>query len=64
VFDPEVGSLLDKSLTIRLENVDAELALETILRSNGLRLTTPRTTWKRAKDVGEWPSDIVGVTKK
>ena len=65
VFDPEVEPLLDTSLSIRLENLTAEAALEVILSTNNLRLVkTPGTTWKRRKDTGAWPGDVVGITKK
>jgi len=65
VFDPEVEPLLDRSLSIRLENVTAAAALEAILSTNNLRLVkTPGTTWKRREDVGEFPGDVVGITLK
>jgi len=65
VFDPEVASLLDSSLTIRLENLTAEAALEAILSTNNLRLVkTPGITWKRREDTAEWPGDVVGITRK
>ena len=65
VFDPELASLLDSSITIRLENLTAEAALEAILSTNNLRLVkTPGTTWKRREDTAEWPGDVVGITRK
>jgi hypothetical protein len=70
VFDPEIAPRLDRldrslTLTISLENQSAEDALRAILSTNGLRLLrTPGQTWKRSKDVGPWPGDVVGVTKK
>ena len=65
VFDPEVVPLLDTSLSIRLENLTAEAALGAILSTNNLRLVkTPATTWKRREGWGEWPGDVVGISKK
>jgi len=70
VFDPEVAPRLDHldsslTLSIRLENLTAEEALRTILNTNNLRLVnTPGTTWKRSEDVGQWPGDVVSITKK
>ena len=65
VFDPEIEPLLESSLSIRLENLTAEAALAAILSTNNLRLVkTPGTTWKRREDWGEWPGDVVGISKK
>jgi RNA polymerase sigma factor (sigma-70 family) len=70
LFDPEAEPRLDHldtslTLSIRLESVTAEDALRAILSTNGLRLVnTPKATWARSKDVGAWPGDVVGVTKK
>ena len=65
VFDPEVVPRLDISLSIRLENLTAEAALGAILSTNNLRLVkTPGSTWKRREGWGEWPGDVVGVSKK
>ena len=65
MFDPEVRPRLGSSLSIRLENLTAEAALEAILSTNNLRLVkTPETTWKRREDTGVWPGDDVGITKK
>jgi hypothetical protein len=65
VFDPEVEPLVNRSLSIRLENLTAEAALQAILNTNNLRLVkTPGTTWKRREDWGEWPGDVVGITMK
>jgi len=58
---------LDSSLTltIRLENLTAEAALEAILSTNNLRLVkTPEPSWKRSEDIGRWPGDVVGITRK
>jgi len=66
VFDPEVVPLLDGSLSIRLENLTAEAALEAILSTNNLRLVKkPEPTWKKNPDSTTWlPGDVVGITKK
>ena len=65
VFDPQVEPLLDSSLSIRLENLTAQAALEAILSTNNLRLVkTPGTTWKRRDNTAEWPGDVVGITRK
>jgi len=66
VFDPEVAPVLDSSLSIRLENLTAEAALEAILSTNNLRLVkTPGPTWKRLNDDGTWmPGGLVGITRK
>jgi len=66
VFDPEVRPRLGSSLSIRLENLTAEAALEAILSTNNLRLVkTPEPTWKRFEDRAVWlPGGVVGITKK
>jgi len=70
VFDPEVAPRLDTldsslTLTIRLENLTAEAALEAILSTNNLRLVkTPEPSWKRSEDIGRWAGDVVGITRK
>ena len=65
VFDPEVVPRLNASLSIRLENHTAEHALEAILLTNNLSLVkTPGTLWKRPAEWGEWPGDVVGISKK
>jgi len=65
VFDPEIEPLLESSLSIRLENLTAQAALEAILSTNNLRLVkTPGTTWKRRDNTAEWPGDVVGITRK
>jgi len=67
VFDPEVVPLLNSSLSIRLENLTAEAALEAILSTNNLRLVkTPAPTWKKNNpDSTTWlPGGVVGITKK
>ena len=66
MFDPEVRPRLGSSLSIRLENLTAEAALEAILSTNNLRLVkTPGPTWKRLNDDGTWmPGGLVGITRK
>jgi len=66
VFDPEVAPVLDSSLSIRLENLTAEAALEVILSTNNLRLVkTPVATWKKFEESAPWrPGDVVGITTK
>ncbi|HKI72617.1 MAG TPA: sigma-70 family RNA polymerase sigma factor [Verrucomicrobiae bacterium] len=66
MFDPEVRPRLGSSLSIRLENLSAEAALEAILSTNDLRLVkTPGPTWKRLNDSGTWmPGGVVGITRK
>ena len=52
-------------MTIRLENLTAEAALEVILSTNNLRLVrTPGPTWKRRDNTAVWQGDVVGITKK
>ena len=71
VFDPEVAPQLDHfdsslRLSIRLEKLTAEQALQSILSTNNLRLVkTPGVTWKKFEEEAPWrPGDVVGITKK
>jgi len=66
LFDPEVRARLGTPLSIRLENLTAEAALEVILSTNNLRLVkTPVATWKKFEESAPWrPGDVVGITTK